>query len=130
MNKNNVTTTLKTTGTKISKKAKALMAGASGLLCSAMMTINSYASGGLNIDTSYTINTGIAETNPEGMIIGLAVWVCRLVGIGMLIWGIYGYVTARKDGEAEAMNGAIGKLVAGLVLVCMAAVLRGLSIIA
>ena len=40
------------------------------------------------------------------IVIGLAIWICRITGVGMLIWGIYGYVTARKDGEAEAMNGA------------------------
>ena len=118
-------------GAKLSVRVKALIATISVGMTSALCSFNAYAAGGgLNIDTNYSVNTNVASTNPEGLIIGLAVWVCRLIGIGMLIWGIYGYVTARKDGEAEAMNGAIGKLVAGLVLICMPAVLRGLNIIA
>lgn len=64
-----------------------------------------------------------------GMIVGLALWICQMVGVGMLIWGIYGYVTARKDGEAEAMNGALGKLISGAVLIGMEGVLRLLKIV-
>lgn len=118
---------LRAKGIALSTKGKALVATASAGLTSMLCTINAYA---MDIDTDYSVNSNIADTNPEGLIIGLAVWVCRLIGIGMLIWGIYGYVTARKDGEAEAMNGAIGKLVAGLVLICMPAILKGLNIIA
>jgi len=118
---------LRAKGIALSTKGKALVATASAGLTSMFCTINAYA---MDIDTDYSVNSNIADTNPEGLIIGLAVWVCRLIGIGMLIWGIYGYVTARKDGEAEAMNGAIGKLVAGLVLICMPAILKGLNIIA
>lgn len=118
---------LRVKGIALSTKGKALVATASAGLTSMLCTINAYA---MDIDTDYSVNSNIADTNPEGLIIGLAVWVCRLIGIGMLIWGIYGYVTARKDGEAEAMNGAIGKLVAGLVLICMPAILKGLNIIA
>ena len=44
-------------------------------------------------------------------------------------WGIYGYVTARKDGEAEAMNGALGKLISGAVLIGMKGVLKMLGIV-
>lgn len=64
-----------------------------------------------------------------GMVIGLAIWICRITGVGMLIWGIYGYVTARKDGEAEAMNGALGKLISGAVLIGMKGILNALGII-
>lgn len=64
-----------------------------------------------------------------GMVVGLALWICQMVGVGMLIWGIYGYVTARKDGEAEAMNGALGKLISGAVLIGMKGVLKMLGIV-
>lgn len=64
------------------------------------------------------------------IIIGLAIWICRITGVGMLIWGIYGYVTARKDGEAEAMNGALGKLISGAVLIGMQGILHALGIVA
>ena len=84
---------------------------------------------GLEIKT-YSLDNNIGATNPEVLILGLAIWISRLIGTGMLIWGIYGYVTARKDGEAESMNGALGKLISGLVLICMPTVLKGLNIIA
>ena len=64
-----------------------------------------------------------------GIVVGLALWICQMVGVGMFIWGIYGYVTARKDGEAEAMNGALGKLISGAVLIGMKGVLKMLGII-
>ena len=83
----------------------------------------------VEIDTSYSLNKGVGDVNPESLIIGLALWISRLIGTGMLIWGIYGYVTARKDGDAESMNGALGKLISGLVLICMPSVLKGLGVI-
>ena len=100
-----------------------------GMLCLATMAMCS-----VNAFASFTINTGyqvkdVSGLNPEALILGLAFWLCRLVGISMLIFGIYGYVTARKDGEAESMNGAIGKLVSGAVLLMMPTVLQAIGII-
>ena len=94
----------------------------------AMCRLYAYASS-IDIDTSYKINSDISNINPEGMVIGLGIWVARLIGIGMLIWGIYGYFTARKDGEAESMNGALGKLSSGIALIFMPNILRGLKVI-
>lgn len=113
-------------GTRVITKARLLVTTASAFVMTAAMTTNAYA---LNIKHDYTISSGAATMNPEGLIIGLAVWICRIIGIAMLIWGIYGYVTARKDGEAESMNGAIGKLVSGIVLVAMPSILQALGII-
>lgn len=116
----------------IDRTAKRLKALAGATACTGLSSVTamtSYASG-LTIDHNYKIAPGAATLDPEGLIIGLAVWICRLVGIAMLIWGIYGYVTARKDGEAESMNGAIGKLISGIVLVAMPTILRALNIIA
>ena len=95
-----------------------------GMLClatMAMCSVNAFA--GFSINTGYQIKD-VQNLNPEQLILGLAFWLCRLVGISMLIFGIYGYVTARKDGEAESMNGAIGKLVSGAVLLMMPTVLQ------
>lgn len=80
------------------------------------------------LDKTYTI-ADTTNFNPESMILNLAFWISRLVGIGMLVWGIYGYVTARKDGEAESMNGALGKLISGCVLIAMPSVMKGLGIL-
>lgn len=64
------------------------------------------------------------------LVVGIALWICQMVGLGMLVWGIYGYVTARKDGEAEAMNGALGKLISGCVLIGMKGILKAMGILA
>lgn len=117
--------TFKETGKKAAAKAKILAAGASAAITSLMFTVNAYA---LDIDTDYTVTDVGTDFNIEGLIIGLALWLCRLVGVGMLIWGIYGYVTARKDGEAEAMNGSLGKLISGAVLIGMPSVLQAIGL--
>lgn len=79
---------------------------------------------------SQNLSTKFSDPNAiMGMVVGLALWICQMVGVGMLIWGIYGYVTARKDGEAEAMNGALGKLISGAVLIGMKGVLKMLGIV-
>ena len=118
MIKNNITK-------KAAKCAATVSMAAQMLMMNAM-----YAYADLQIDTSKELSPAIGDTNPEQLIIGLALWISRLIGTGMLIWGIYGYVTARKDGEAESMNGALGKLISGLVLICMPSVLKGLHILA
>lgn len=83
----------------------------------------------VTVDTD-TVASKFSDTNAiASLVVGLALWICQLVGIGMLIWGIYGYVTARKDGEAEAMNGALGKLISGAVLIGMKGILSVLGIV-
>lgn len=112
---------------KVAKRVAKVAAGASATV--EVMMMNAMMAMAVNIDTGYSLSQNIGDTNPEQLIIGLAMWIARLIGTGMLIWGIYGYVTARKDGEAESMNGALGKLISGLVLICMPSVLKGLKIL-
>lgn len=111
---------------KVKSKAANLTVMASTLIAYAMCSVNAFA---VTIKHDYKVKDPGTDFNPEGMILGLAFWIARLVGIGMLVWGIYGYVTARKDGEAESMNGAIGKLISGVVLIAMPSVMTGLGII-
>lgn len=114
---------------KLSKRIAKVAAGVS-MAAQTMFTFAFMAfADGVDIDTNYTLNSNVGNVNPESLVIGLALWISRLIGTGMLIWGIYGYVTARKDGEAESMNGALGKLISGLVLICMPSVLKGLGVI-
>lgn len=113
---------------KIARRTAKVIAGAA-MAAETIMFYATTALADVTIDTSYTLNSNVGNTNPESLIIGLALWISRLIGTGMLIWGIYGYVTARKDGEAESMNGALGKLISGLVLICMPTVLKGLGVI-
>lgn len=110
----------------IGKKAKTVHNWLFGAMTFAACTMNAYATS--DISTEYTIGD-LSGLNAEGLILGLAFWLCRLIGISMLVFGIYGYVTARKDGEAESMNGAIGKLVSGIVLILMPSILQGIGII-
>lgn len=110
-------------------KAAASLSMALQVMMARTMVALAGSSGGLTIDTNKTLSSNIGEVNPETLIIGLALWMSRLIGTGMLIWGVYGYVTARKDGEAESMNGALGKLISGLVLICMPTVLSALGVI-
>ncbi len=87
---------------------------------------------GFDVPTVNSQNLSQKFSDPNqimGIVVGLALWICQMVGIGMFIWGIYGYVTARKDGEAEAMNGALGKLISGAVLIGMKGVLQILGIV-
>lgn len=111
---------------KAKTKTVHLAVAASILTTYAMCSVNTFA---VNIKHDYEVKDPGTDFNPEGLILGLAFWIARLVGIGMLVWGIYGYVTARKDGEAESMNGAIGKLISGVVLIAMPSVLTALGII-
>lgn len=110
-------------------KAAASLSMAMQVMMARTMVALAGSSGGLTIDTNKSLSSNIGEVNPEQLIIGLALWMSRLIGTGMLIWGVYGYVTARKDGEAESMNGALGKLISGLVLICMPTVLSALGVI-
>lgn len=111
---------------KTKAKTVRLATAASALMTYAMCGVNAFA---VNIKHDYKVKDLGTDFNVEGLILGLAFWISRLVGIGMLVWGIYGYVTARKDGEAESMNGALGKLISGIVLIGMPSVLTALGII-
>ena len=64
------------------------------------------------------------------MVIGLAIWICRITGVGMLIFGIHGYLTSRKDSEADAMNRALSRLNSGAVLIGILGILHALGIVA
>ena len=44
--------------------------------------LNAFA---LNIDTNYTVKSGVANVNPEGLVLGVSFWICRLIGIGMSV---------------------------------------------
>ncbi len=47
----------------------------------------------------------------------------------VLMWGIYGMVTAKKDGDADSINQAMMKCIFGAVFLCMPGILKALKII-
>lgn len=117
-------------------KAKKIASKASAAAATVMMMVQyPYAFFASDFADDVVVDMGQLSQNfgdPNAimqMVIGLALWICQITGVGMLIWGIYGYVTARKDGEAEAMNGALGKLISGAVLIGMKGILKMLGII-
>lgn len=64
-----------------------------------------------------------------GWIIGFTLWVLRVAGVVCIIWGVYGFVVSRKDGDADGINMGILKFGIGLVLTCMPSILKAAQII-
>ena len=119
-------------GEAVASKVGRNVAVAASMVSFAIRYPYAFFASGFDIPTvnSSTLSQKFGDPNAiMGMVVGLALWICQMVGVGMLIWGIYGYVTARKDGEAEAMNGALGKLISGAVLIGMKGVLTLLGIV-
>ena len=137
MEKKQMKTMMVNKGEKLAKHAAGVATAVSAMITYpyVFFATNAAAGNSSGGDFSVTVDmSSVAQhfSKPDdiaGIIVGLALWICQLVGIGMLIWGIYGYVTARKDGEAESMNGAIGKLVSGCVLIGMKGILNALHIV-
>lgn len=116
-------------GEKIAKRVAGVATAVSAMITYPYAFFATNSGFGVSVDMD-TVSQNFQDPNDiAGIIVGLALWICQLVGIGMLIWGIYGYVTARKDGEAESMNGAISKLVSGCVLIGMKGILQLLGIV-
>lgn len=91
-----------------------------------MFRLNAFA---FTIDTGYTVKSTVSSVNPESLVLGVSFWICRLIGIGMFIWGLYGYITARRGGDSEAMNSAMNTLIGGLALICMPSILKAINVI-
>lgn len=71
----------------------------------------------------------VTGDNVAGMLLGITFWFCRLFGVVVIMWGIYSVITAKKDGDADAINISIIKLIFGAVLLGMPNILKALEII-
>lgn len=131
MEKKQMKTMMVNKGEKLAKHAAGVATAVSAMITYPYVFFASNTGNkfGVSVDMDTVAQQFSQPDEIAGVIVGLALWVCQLVGIGMLIWGIYGYVTARKDGEAESMNGAISKLVSGCVLIGMKGILQMLDIV-
>lgn len=67
--------------------------------------------------------------NVAGMLLGVTFWILRIFGAILVMWGIYGYITSKKDGEASQISTALVKIVFGAVFIGMPMILRNLEII-
>lgn len=65
----------------------------------------------------------------QSMVLNIIFWFLRVTGVVVLMWGIYGMVTAKKDGDADSINQAMLKLIFGTVFLCMPGILNALKII-
>ena len=63
------------------------------------------------------------------LILGTVFWIMRLVGILVVMSGIYKLLVARKDGEAEEINVAMMKIIMGLCFICFPWILTALHIV-
>ena len=137
MEKKQMKTMMVNKGEKLAKHAAGVATAVSAMITYPYVFFATNAAAGNSSGGDFSVTVDMSSVAQHfsksddiaGIIVGLALWICQLVGIGMLIWGIYGYVTARKDGEAESMNGAIGKLVSGCVLIGMKGILNALHIV-
>ena len=65
----------------------------------------------------------------QSLVLNIIFWFLRVTGVVVLMWGIYGVVTAKKDGDADSINQAMLKLIFGTVFLCMPGILKALKII-
>lgn len=65
----------------------------------------------------------------QSLVLNIIFWFLRVTGVVVLMWGIYGMVTAKKDGDADSINQAMMKCVFGAVFLCMPGILKALKII-
>ena len=70
---------------------------------------------GLKITPNISVDDFNRMTGPtvEGPLLWIIFYLLRLVGAVVLIWGIHGYLIAKKDGNADEINQAMVKLIFG-----------------
>lgn len=64
------------------------------------------------------------------LILGTVIWLLRIVGVLVLMSGIYKVLVARKSGEAEDINMAMIKLVIGACFIAFPGILKAIGVIA
>lgn len=64
-----------------------------------------------------------------GVILGTVFWLLRLIGIVLLLFGLYTAITAKKDGDASEINNGQLRIIFGVLFLAMPQILKGLKII-
>lgn len=98
-------------------------------ISSQLIQIKAYA---IRITPDVTVDQFDSWTgdNISGFLLGTIFWILRIAGVLVFMWGIYGLVTGKKDGEADSMNQAMVKVVFGCVFLTMPYILKALGVIA
>ncbi len=77
----------------------------------------------------YHVNTNASFDNIESNVLAFIFLIFRIVGAAIACWGIFGFITARTNGEAASIGDSIGKLVGGIALAAAPSVLRSFGVI-
>ena len=68
-------------------------------------------------------------TDAPGYIMGIAFWVVRIIGLILIIAGIYSYAMAKKDGDADEITVGLVKTCIGALFLSLPYILKALGII-
>lgn len=93
-----------------------------------LMPIRSYASV-LRPDAQPSDFDALTLDEAPGYILGVAFWVVRLIGIILIIAGIYNYAMAKKDGDADEITVGIVKTCIGTLFLVLPRILKALGVI-
>lgn len=63
------------------------------------------------------------------LILGTVFWILRIVGVVVLMDGIYKLTAARKDGEADEMNRAIVRCTIAAIFITLPSILQALHLV-
>ena len=108
-------------------KVKKITALLSSLLLSFQYAFTAFATNNVSIDDEKFKSMSVDGV--PSLIIGTVIWGLRIIGVVVLMVGIYRFTSARKSGEADDMNGAMMKLIIGVCFISFAAILKAINII-
>ena len=94
----------------------------------ALTPLTAYASI-LRSDAKPSDFDALTLTDAPGYIMGIAFWVVRIIGILLIIAGIYSYAMAKKDGDADEITVGLVKTCIGALFLSLPYILKALGII-
>lgn len=113
------------------KKLRIFFANISTVISMWMLyTMNALADLKITPDITVDDFNNLTGDTVESTVLWIVFFILRLVGVIVLIWGIYGYLTAKKDGEADQINVAMTKVIFGSYFLCMPWILSKIGVIA
>lgn len=117
---------------RIKKKAglfKKLAIGASVASAMASMTATTALAGGFDGGDVAVGGGDLDAGDMMGKIIGILLTITRYVGVALIIYGIYEIVMSFMQNQPEAKTKGIIMALAGVVMVALKSVLKGMSVI-
>lgn len=65
----------------------------------------------------------------QGVMLGTVFWILRLLGVLALIWGLYGFIIGRRNGDPRQYSGAWAKIALAFCLIMLPVILKAVDII-